>query len=313
MLVVEDEPVLRSSIARGLSKLPGLEVAEAGTVREAKALIRSLDASLLISDLDLPDGSGVELAAELDRCNKRVPIIFVSAFVREYQGRLPDRPDIDVYEKPVSLSRLRSLVEARLFAGDAGTTSPFNVADYIQLAAMGRRSVLLEVRNGSSLLGAILIRGGEVWSAHDLRGDGLDAFRRLAFARDVVVACRTPSEAGAKRTIHGSAESVLLEAAQARDEGRGPVSDVPPRTSADEDAQLDGGWEPDSTAPPHSHDLEDRIFRQHYERGVEALLTKDYRAAFEAFQSASDLRPGDRSVVANLKRLRELGHAGGTS
>ncbi len=312
MLVVEDEPVLRSSIARGLSKLPGLDVAEAGTVREAKALIRSLDASLLISDLDLPDGSGVELAAELDRCNKRVPIIFVSAFVREYQGRLPDRPDIDVYEKPVSLSRLRSLVEARLFAGDAGTTSPFNVADYIQLAAMGRRSVLLEVRNGSSLLGAILIRGGEVWSAHDLRGDGLDAFRRLAFARDVVVACRTPSEAGAKRTIHGSAESVLLEAAQARDEGRGPVSDVPPRTSVDDDAEVDGGWEPGSTAPPHSHDLEDRIFRQHYERGVEALLTKDYRAAFEAFQSASDLRPGDRSVVANLKRLRELGHAGGT-
>lgn len=316
VLVVEDEPVLRSSIARGLSKLPGLDVAEAGTVREAKALIRSLDANLLISDLDLPDGSGVELAAELDRCNKRVPIIFVSAFVREYQGRLPDRPDIDVYEKPVSLSRLRSLVEARLFAGDAGTTSPFNVADYIQLAAMGRRSVLLEVRNGSSLLGAILIRGGEVWSAHDLRGDGLDAFRRLAFARDVVVACRTPSEAGAKRTIHGSAEAVLLEAAQARDEGRGPVSDTPPRKGRDDEAQLDGGWETpaelDSTAVPHSHDLEDRIFRQHYERGVEALLTKDYRTAFEAFQSASDLRPGDRSVVANLKRLRELGHAGGT-
>ncbi|MBL8741066.1 MAG: response regulator, partial [Myxococcales bacterium] len=300
---------------------PGLDVAEAGNVRDAKALIRALDASLLISDLDLPDGSGVELAAELDRSNKRVPIIFVSAFVREYQGRLPDRPDIDVYEKPVTLGRLRELVEARLFAGDSATTSPFNVADYIQLAAMGRRSVLLEVRNGGSILGSILIRGGEVWAAHDKKGDGLEAFRRLAFARNVVVACRTPTEAGGARSIQGSAESVLLEAAQARDEGRSPVSSAPPAPSGKptelDERNVDGGWdapeEPRATDSGHGHDLEERIFREHYERGVDALLTKDYRAAFEAFQSASDLRPGDRSVAANLKRLRELGHAGGSS
>lgn len=311
VLVVEDEPVLRASIVRGLSKLPGLDVAEAGTVRDAKALIRSLDANLLISDLDLPDGSGIELAAELDRCNKRVPIVFVSAFLREYQGQLPDRPNIDVYEKPVSLSRLRSLVQARLFENDVPAASPFNVADYIQLAAMGRRSVLLEVRSEGRLLGSILIRGGEVWSAYDGKGDGLDAFRRLAFARDVVVNCRTPTEPSGSRSIHGSAEGVLLEAAQARDEGRLPITIPPPNGPLAPADEVELDWD---TAPAessqHAQELEDRIFREHYDRGVDALLSKDYRAAVEAFQLAADLRPEDRSVTAKLHRLRELGHTG---
>lgn len=311
VLVVEDEPVLRASIVRGLSKLPGLDVAEAGNVRDAKALIRSLDANLLISDLDLPDGSGIELAAELDRCNKRVPIVFVSAFLREYQGQLPDRPNIDVYEKPVSLSRLRALVQARLFETDVPAASPFNVADYIQLAAMGRRSVLLEIRSEGRLLGSILIRGGEVWSAYDGRGEGLDAFRRLAFARDAVVNCRTPTEPTGNRTIHGSAEGVLLEAAQARDEGRLPIT-IPPANGPlvpTDDVELD--WDATASASSqHAQELEDRIFREHYDRGVDALLSKDYRTAVEAFQLAADLRPDDRSVTAKLHRLRELGHTG---
>lgn len=300
VLVVEDEPALRASIVRGLSKLPGVDVAEAGTVHDAKALIRSLEANLLISDLDLPDGSGVEVAAELDRCNKRVPIIFVSAFVRKYQGQLPDRPDIEVHEKPISLGRLRSLVEAHLFADGPATTSPFSVADYIQLAAMGRRSVMLEVRRGGALRGAIMIRGGEVWAAHDAKGDGIDAFRRLAFAKDITITCRVPSEIGAPRSIEGSAESVLLEAAQARDEGRGPIDSIVPPSAPRAD-ELDS---------PATLALEARLFKERYDAGVESLLRKDYRAAYESFQAASQIKPDDRSVIANLQRLRDMGHGG---
>jgi CheY-like chemotaxis protein len=311
VLVVEDEPVLRASMVRGLSKLPGVEVVDAASVRDAKELIRALDASLLISDLDLPDGSGVELAAEMDRCGKRAPIVFVSAYVGKFRGQVPVRPGIDVHEKPVSMERLRALVESHLGAtASEAETSPFSVADYVQLAAMGRRSVQLEVTRGAASHGTIVIRSGEVWTARDARGLGLDAFRRLAFARDVTIACHALSGDAGPRTIHGSAEGVLLEAARLVDEGKVPVDEEPQGPLA---LELDDGWsEGDSrtTSGERAVTRASHVFDEHFERGVDALLSKNHHAAYLAFLEASHIKPDDPRVIANLHRLREMGHAG---
>lgn len=56
-----------------------------------------------------------------------------------------------------------------------------------------------------------------------------------------------------------------------------------------------------------AHEVGTGRFEEAYERGVEALLRRDLVAAHAAFTEADDLRPGDRKVVANLTRLRELG------
>jgi two-component system, NtrC family, response regulator PilR len=309
VLIVEDEPVLRASMVRGLSKLPGVDVVDAASVRDAKELLRALDADLLISDLDLPDGSGVELAAEMDLLGKRAPIVFVSAYVRKYKGQLPARADVEVQEKPVSLSRLRALVEERLGAPHTNAASPFNVADYVQLAAMGRRSVALDVRQDGTLCGRIVIRAGEVWSARDRKGMGLDAFRRLAFARDVVVTCGVVANGESERTIHGSAEGVLLEAARLLDESETTVEEAEVL-----DLELDEGWEEERKPATFSGERPKtdvaRVFEEHFEHGVDALLVRDFPAAFAAFLAASALRPDDPRVVANLSRLREMGHGG---
>ena len=170
VLVVEDEPVLRTSMVRGLSKLPGVEARGAGSVREARTALGEAAPDVVISDLDLPDGSGLEVAAELDRLGLRVPLVFASAYILQYRGLLPQRPGIDILEKPVSLDQLRRLVAERLEASEAGATapSPFGVADYVQLAGMGRRSVVIEVRGPGAVRGSIAIRSGELWSAATL-------------------------------------------------------------------------------------------------------------------------------------------------
>ena len=46
VLLIEDEAMLRGSMARGLARLPGVEVAEAGSLEEALALRAQDDAWL---------------------------------------------------------------------------------------------------------------------------------------------------------------------------------------------------------------------------------------------------------------------------
>ncbi|MFO0616360.1 MAG: response regulator [Polyangiaceae bacterium] len=368
VLVVEDEPMLRASMVKGLAKLSSVALVDAGSLREARRLAELHRPVLVVSDLDLPDGSGIEMASTLDELGLRVPILFVSAYVREYQGRLPKRPGIEVYEKPLPLERLRSAVEAHL--GIEAEASPFGVIDFVQLAGMGRRSVVIEVRGRIAGSGRIVIRAGEVWSARDERGEGMEAFKRLAFLRDAVVTCRSfDRRDSSPRIIQGGCESVLLEAARQYDEAGG----APPER--DELGDLDEGWDSrdagrgdswegsarshdpvvsSTPVPPGRHRSEVRPvvpeprgewrsatltpavdeppptqpstrlrdvdprelatvarlaagFSDVYERGVDALLAKDYRKAYAAFLEARELSPEDRRVEANLVRLREMG------
>jgi CheY-like chemotaxis protein len=332
ILVIDDQPVLRASLVRGLGKLQGVEVVDGGSVREARELIQAFTPSLIVCDLNLPDGSGVEVLAELDRCGKRAPIIFVSTGMCSNDAALPQRPDVEVHEKPISMSRLRAIVQERI-GGPAIQTSPFSVADYIQLASMGRRSARLQIRQGGTLRGEITINAGEVWSASDARGAGIEAFRRLVFAREALVSCHPLGELG-PRTIDGSAEEALLDAARMLDEGRmegevdrssfddtvrgrerepdrerdretvRPASIVTPVVTSD-DAERQRACERETVRPTAVPPMP--TFDDCYDDAVAAALAHDYTAAYRGFRAASELRPDDTRVVANLKRLKEMG------
>ena len=62
VLIVDDHPIMRGGLASLLEREDGLKVAaEAGTVREAMELIAELQPDLVLADLRLPDGSGLEM------------------------------------------------------------------------------------------------------------------------------------------------------------------------------------------------------------------------------------------------------------
>lgn len=289
LLVVEDEPVLRASMARGLGKLPNIEVADAGTMAEARKLIAAMPPAMVVSDLDLPDGSGVELLVDLERRGLRIPVVFASGYLRRF--KIPARDDVVLLEKPVTLATLRRLVLERL--GGPVPTSPFGLADYVQLAGLGRRSVHLVVSRDGAPVGEVVIREGEAWHAADALGDGRGAFRRLVTAKDVAVEATYPSET--PQTLSGSCEQLLLDTMRLEDEERRG------------DDETDLAWDELSarriaTMPPVSQPT----FTELYERGIEALLDKRYADAFAAFSEAANL---DRtpSLEANLTRLRAMG------
>jgi hypothetical protein len=145
--------------------------------------------------------------------------VFVSAYVSEYRDQVPQRGGIEIREKPLSLADLRSAVLDRL-GPMTENEAPFHVTDYIQLACMGGRSVILSLRSGGRLVGEIVINGGNVWSARDGHGQGEDAFRRLVLRGGLMVSVQGTGDASLyPRNIEGSGQHVLLEAARLQDEG----------------------------------------------------------------------------------------------
>lgn len=280
VLVVEDEPMLLASVVKGLGRLPGVEVVGASSVSAAVVELGVRAPAIVISDIDLPDRSGIELLGELGARGLKPHVVFVSAYVKAYRAQIPPHAGVEVLEKPVSLETLRALVTQHV-AHPPATSSPFGVADYLQLASLGRHSVVLEL--SGAVLGRICVVDGEAWSATDPHGEGMDAFRRLALAPDVLVQCQTLSGEPGPRSLSGSCESLLLEVARLQDEG-----------------QLE------APAPVRS-------FEDLFEAAVEASLSRHHATALELFREAALLEPKDLKVQVNISRLEKLLQENGAS
>src|SRR5215212_417150 len=66
VMLVEDHADFRRLVARWVDEEPDLEVvAEAGSLEEARRLAESVGCDVAVLDMDLPNGSGVDLIAEL--------------------------------------------------------------------------------------------------------------------------------------------------------------------------------------------------------------------------------------------------------
>jgi two-component system KDP operon response regulator KdpE len=81
VLMVEDEPQMRRFIQASLTA-NGYRVLEAERVSQALALLTTHKIELVLMDLGLPDGSGLELTRQV-RTWSQVPIIVLSARGRE--------------------------------------------------------------------------------------------------------------------------------------------------------------------------------------------------------------------------------------
>lgn len=308
VLVVEDEPTLRASVVRGLSRAVRATVVGAGTVAEARRALDATPPALMISDIDLPDGTALELFGDLDARGLRIPIVFVSSYVRHYEGRLPTRPGIETHDKPLPLERLKRIVEQALSKIGEPDRSPFMAADYLQLAGIGRKSVLIEVRTPAGE-GSIFVCAGSVIAAMDTKGHGMAAFRRIVFAEgDVTCRSLRTGETPAPN-LEGSCEELLMEAARQNDEAPSCAEDdvssgwtvPPPRFASSPPPAAAPSIPPEKPVSASLHSFENA-----YESGVEALLDRRYEEALRLFTRARELRPDDSRVNANLARLPAL-------
>jgi DNA-binding response OmpR family regulator len=106
LLIVEDEDAIRSALVRGLAR-PGRTIASAASLAEARLRAAEARPDLLISDLTLPDGRGLEVAAEL-----AVPCVFMTGFGTFEDAVAAMRLGaLEFFTKPVSIKALRQVVD----------------------------------------------------------------------------------------------------------------------------------------------------------------------------------------------------------
>jgi DNA-binding response OmpR family regulator len=219
VLLLEDEAALRHSLSRLVSRDDTCTIAEAAFLKEAVALLDE-PPELIISDLDLPDGSGLDLLQEVASRGLKVPVIVITAHLPRFRPQMGAITNVDVLEKPVEHEELLRLVRRRL-AGDSGAPrSAFTVADYLQLAGLARRNVRLAITATGGARGEIVVQDGQTTWAQDQLGSGIGAFRRLALLPRAEVVCRPADAVIAEPNLEGSLEQMLLDAARTADEAR---------------------------------------------------------------------------------------------
>jgi two-component system, NtrC family, response regulator PilR len=114
ILVVDDEPDLRTLYELTLLR-DGHDVETAATVSEALALLRARRYQALITDLRLPDGSGMDLLRELDAQARPERAIVITAFgSAESAVEALKAGAFDYLTKPVDLRQFRAVVASAL-------------------------------------------------------------------------------------------------------------------------------------------------------------------------------------------------------
>ncbi|HAT30804.1 MAG TPA: sigma-54-dependent Fis family transcriptional regulator [Janthinobacterium sp.] len=114
ILVVDDEADLRELLEITLLKM-GLDVDSAATLGEARAFLGRSDYALVLTDMRLPDGLGLELVREVCAAHKNTPIAVVTAFGSADNAVVALKAGaFDYVSKPVELDQLRLLVQSAL-------------------------------------------------------------------------------------------------------------------------------------------------------------------------------------------------------
>ena len=188
VLVVDDEPAIRESLAFALRR-DGFAIEEAAALREAEQ--RGAGADLIILDLVLPDGSGLDFLRSL-RARSDVPVIVLTSRDEETDRVVGLEMGADDYVlKPFSprevVARVRAVL--RRLRGDRPPEEPplegpggLRVDPRTRRAALAGTELALS-RTEFNLLVAFLKAPGRVFERSQL----LDA----VWGTDVVVGDRT--------------------------------------------------------------------------------------------------------------------------
>jgi len=121
ILIIEDEPDIRKTLEYNISR-EGYKVESASSLSEGKEQINSSDFSLILLDLMLPDGSGLDLCREIksDKDKSSTPIIILTAKDDEVDKVVGFELGADDYvTKPFSIRELILRIKAILKRGES--------------------------------------------------------------------------------------------------------------------------------------------------------------------------------------------------
>ena len=125
VLIVEDEKILARNIATALRRA-GIETVVAESCSAARSLIAGNPPNLVIADVNLGDGDGIELLAEWRQDHPDVPVVIMTGQDSLSKRLRAERLDATAFlSKPFAMRRLRELALTLLAEGAPGPGSGF--------------------------------------------------------------------------------------------------------------------------------------------------------------------------------------------
>jgi len=179
ILIVDDERFIRQTLAEAL-RFWGYESIQAATVAEAKSVFAEENPGVVLLDIDLPDGSGLDILTEIKQQNPETIAVMVTGNVGLDNTIAALRGGAhDFIGKPVRLEELRitlrNALETRQLRREVNQTRrerarEFSFGQIIGESAPMRKAIELAKRVAQSDVASILLQGES--------GTGKDLFAR---------------------------------------------------------------------------------------------------------------------------------------
>lgn len=164
ILIVEDDSYLREGLEELLTK-ESYEPVCAKNCTEAKALFKEDSFDLIILDVMLPDGNGLDLCSFIRSTGADVPILFLTACDEEFQiVRGLDAGADDYVTKPFRLLELLSRIRALLRRKAASTVYQFGdiILDTANMTVKKGRENLFLTPTEYQILSALVQNNGVI-------------------------------------------------------------------------------------------------------------------------------------------------------
>jgi two-component system OmpR family response regulator len=178
ILVVDDDLEIRKLLGRYLST-QGFRITLASDSRTCEIALKSNDISLMVLDVMLPDGSGLDICRNMSSNNMRIPIILLTALKEDVDRILGLEIGADDYlGKPFNPRELAARIRAvlrrqRAAEVNAELPSEYRFEGFTLQPALRRvvdgQGELLELTSAEfELLQALVVRSGRMLSRNYL-------------------------------------------------------------------------------------------------------------------------------------------------
>ncbi len=152
LLIVDDEPSVHYAFEKVLSK--EYEIHSVETLQEAYSKFKEISPHLVLLDLKLPDGNGIEFLKNIKKAQSEIPVIVITAFADTESAIYAMKEGaFDYLAKPFDINQLKELIRKALSSSSKDSESLTLQANLnCPAKIVGKSKAILEV---SKLVGQI--------------------------------------------------------------------------------------------------------------------------------------------------------------
>jgi len=319
VLIAEDNPDLLKTLKMGLEKYSDkFETIAARDGAEAIAVLKKIDISLLVTDIQMPRIDGLSLLAFMKKKHPGIPCIVMSAHATAKIREKIQKSVLRFIEKPFQIDDLAKVILPALDHDadtSGGSLDGISIANFMQMIEMEQQTCIFEVESTEKGKGSFYFEEGVLFDA--VYGDmkGLKAALKLIPLEDVKIRFKNFQKGAKKisRRINEELMNVIMEAMRLKDESEAEKDidiqiipdEVPESSDVNERDEFEAGKDFDIQIVPDELPDSGDVNHAEIEKGFQdGFLTEEAPIVKKAAEGAVSKKAQDEFVI-NLKSYIE--------